>query len=57
MTKRKIYIVSPAERDTVVMILAHNGYTVCQGKDLRPGSKTAKISYVEYWRDDDAGTD
>ena len=47
--KARLYIVSPTERDTVLAILGHNGYVVCQGKE-KAGSKT--LSYVEYWREE-----
>lgn len=47
----KILVASPADRDAVVAILARNGYTVRQGRQPKPGSKTVKESYVEYWRE------
>lgn len=49
----KIFVTSPTDRDAMVAILARNGYTVRQGRQLKPGSKTAKESYVEYWREND----
>ncbi len=44
--RNRLYITSPTERDAVVSILAHNGYTVRQGKE-KQGNKS--VSYVEYW--------
>lgn len=35
MSKQKIYIALPQDRDAVVTILARNGYTVRQGKERR----------------------
>ena len=46
--KYKIYITNPADRDTVISVLARNGYTVRQGKEKR-GNKS--VSFVEYWND------
>ena len=48
MERKRLWINSPADRDAVTVILVRNGYTVRQGRDNRPGSKTAKASYVEY---------
>lgn len=47
----KLYITNAADRDTVLMILGRNGYTVRQGKERKPGEKTAK-SFVEVVEDD-----
>lgn len=44
----RVYIASPAERDAVVSILAHNGYTVRQGKE-KQGSRS--VSFVEFWKE------
>jgi hypothetical protein len=43
----KLYIGNAADRDSVIVILARNGYTVRQGKEKPPGAKTA-VSFVEY---------
>ena len=45
----KIDCVSAADRDTLVTILAHNGYTVRQGKEKR-GKTSAYTYFVEFWR-------
>lgn len=42
----KIYIAKAEERDTVLMILGHNGYTVRQGTETAPGTKK-RVSFVE----------
>ena len=49
MDKTKIYIALPQDRDSVVTILARNGYTVRQGREKR-----GKIyeKYVEFWKED-----
>ena len=42
----KLYITKAEDRDTVLMVLGRNGYTVRQGKEKDP--KTGKtVSYVE----------
>lgn len=42
----KLYITKAEDRDTVLMVLGRNGYTVRQGKEK--DSKTNKtVSYVE----------
>lgn len=46
--KNKIYISKPADRETVITILAMNGYTVRQGKS-KDGSRT--VYYIEYWEE------
>jgi hypothetical protein len=50
----KLYIASPAERDIITPILAHNNYTVRQGRE-KQGNKS--VSFVEYWsrRESQAG--
>ena len=45
-----------ADRDTVTVILARNGYTVRHGKRKKNATGTASIYYVEYWREDGNGT-
>ena len=47
--KYKLYIESSADRDTVVMILARNGYTVRNGRE-KQGNKWTH--FVEYWRNE-----
>lgn len=42
----KIKCANAADRDTLVVILARNGYTVRQGREKRPGDK-AFTHYVE----------
>lgn len=49
---RKLYIAKVEDRETVIVILARNGYTVRQGK-VRAEGKT--FSFVEYWREGSAG--
>ena len=44
---RRLYISKPDDRETVIVILARNGYTVRQGKERSEG-KT--YSFVEYWK-------
>lgn len=48
----RIIIAGPAERDAMAVILVRNGYTVRQGRQPKKGSKTAKESYIEYWREE-----
>ena len=42
----KLYITKAEDRDVVLMILGRNGYTVCQGKEKKPGTKVTG-SFVE----------
>ena len=43
----RLFITAPADRDTVLMILGRNGYTVRQGREKQnPGDKNQK-GYVE----------
>ena len=43
----RLFITAPADRDTVLMILGSNGYTVRQGRAKEnPGDKNQK-GYVE----------
>lgn len=43
----RLFITAPADRDTVLMILGRNGYTVRQGRAKEsPGDKNQK-GYVE----------
>lgn len=46
----KLKISKPEDRDAVIVILARNGYTVRQGREKRPGEKTA-TSFVEVVED------
>lgn len=48
MTKVKIYVDAPQDRDSVVMIMAKNGYTVRQGRE-KAGKRY--IKYVEFWKE------
>lgn len=49
--KHRIYIELPADRDAVVVALAHNGYTVRVGRErAKPGTKY--LHFLEYWRDE-----
>lgn len=45
--KNKIFISKPSDRETVITILAMNGYTVRQGKE-RDGNRT--VYFIEYWK-------
>lgn len=47
----EIIVKSPEDRDTMVQILARNGYTVKQGKAQKPGSKNMTVGTVVYWMD------
>ena len=42
----KLFIAKPDDRDTVLMILGRNGYTVRQGKEKKPG-ESKYSAYVE----------
>lgn len=46
--KKKIDCASAPDRDTLVAILARNGYTVRQGSEKR-GKTNAYTYFVEYW--------
>ena len=46
---------SPEDRDTVVQILARNGYTVKQGKTAKPGSSNMTVGTVVNWMDGATG--
>jgi hypothetical protein len=52
MSKTRIYIALPQDRDAVVTVLARNGYTVRQGKE-RKGKTYEK--FVEFWKEEDLG--
>lgn len=50
MSKERIHITKPDDRESVIVILARNGYTVRQGREK--DSKTGKtVAFVEYWRE------
>lgn len=46
----KFKITKPEDRDAMIVILARNGYTVRQGKEKRPDSKTP-VPFVEVVED------
>lgn len=46
----KLYITKAEDRDTVLMILGRNGYTVRQGTETVPGTKK-RVSFVEVVED------
>lgn len=46
----KIDCAKEADRDTLVAILARNGYTVRQGREKR-GKSSSYTHYVEYWKE------
>jgi len=47
--KNKLFIAKPDDRETIIVILARNGYTVRQGKEK--GNTGKMVCFVEYWRD------
>lgn len=52
--RQKIDCASPADRDTLIVILARNGYTVRHGvrhgREKRGASKQY-TNFVEFWRE------
>lgn len=48
--RKKIDCAAAADRDTLVMILARNGYTARQGKEKRGTSKSYTY-FVECWKE------
>lgn len=55
MSKQKIYVSNPADREQVAAILFKNGYTVKLGKE-KQGKRT--VMSVDFWREhDEQGTD
>lgn len=48
--RTKIDCEKPSDRDTLVMILARNGYTVRIGKERR-GTGSKNTYFVEYWKE------
>ena len=51
MSKQKIYVSAPADREQVAAVLFKNGYTVKLIKE-KNGKRT--VLAIEYWRDNDA---
>lgn len=49
--KNKLFIVKPDDRESVIVILARNGYTVRQGRE-KDRSTGKAVAFVEYWRDE-----
>lgn len=49
MSRTRIYISLPQDRDAVVIVLARNGYTVRQGKEKK--GKAGYTKYVEFWEE------
>lgn len=47
----KLYITKPEDRESVIVILARNGYTVRQGHEKNP-STGKSTGIVEYWRNE-----
>lgn len=41
-----------ADRDALIVILCHGGYTVRHGKEKRP-NRAGFVHYIEYWREDE----
>lgn len=48
--RQKIDCASPADRDTLIVILARNDYTVRHGREKRGASKQYTY-FVEFWRE------
>ena len=50
----KLKIAKPEDRDSVIVILARNGYTVRQGREKKPGDKaaTAFVEVIESGRNE-----
>lgn len=46
--KNKLYITKSSDRETIITILAMNGYTVRQGKE-KDGNRT--VYFIEYWKE------
>lgn len=44
----KLYITKAEERDAVLMILGHNGYTVRQGKEKKDSKTITFVEVVEH---------
>lgn len=50
MSKERIHIAKPDDRESVIVILARNGYTVRQGRE-KDRSTSKAIAFVEFWRE------
>lgn len=46
----KIYIAKEEDRMTVGALLLKNGYRVSQGAEIKPGTKTTKLYFLEATR-------
>lgn len=44
----KLYITKAEDRDTVLMILGRNGYTVRQGKEKKDGKTVTFVEVFEH---------
>lgn len=51
VNKNKLHIIKPDDRESVIVILARNGYTVRQGRE-KDRSTGKAVAFVEYWRDE-----
>ena len=49
--KNKLFIVKPDDRESMIVILARNGYTVRQGREKDHGTGKA-VAFVEFWREE-----
>lgn len=52
MMKNKLHIAKPDDRESVIVILARNSYTVRQGREKDPGTGKT-VAFVEYWSSED----
>ena len=50
MNDQRIYYTRADERETLVVILTRNGYTVRAGKEPKANGKTGRL-FVEYWEE------
>lgn len=50
--RTKIIIAAKEDRDTLVAILARNGYTVRQAREKKGTSKTTYQWFVEFWKEE-----
>ncbi|MGX8711648.1 MAG: hypothetical protein ACQGTM_15555 [bacterium] len=46
--KTKLLITKPDDRESVIVILARNGYTVRQGREKDHGTGKT-VAFAEYW--------
>lgn len=52
MSKERIHIIhitKPDDRESVIVILARNGYTVRQGREKDRGTGKV-VAFVEFWK-------